>query len=248
MSAEGSTLKKGARIVLIVDLPGVAAGTPGKVGRSIGVKSTRYRVKFENGVEALSVAEGKLVSPAAWEYIKDNQIASHNEQPGPSVAAAVPISAASAPSTAPTQPPAASPQPPAAAKPEPVPPPPPPQPSTGNSQAATSSGADDPRLAEFFAKSRAAKKALGIDVDAEPAAAPPAPAEETTVEPEQAPEPTAASDASPPESATAQEPEAAASPEPPASETEVGAPIELPDGYYPPNNRVADLLSSFRGN
>ena len=248
MSAEGSTLKKGARIVLIVDLPGVAAGTPGKVGRSIGVKSTRYRVKFENGVEALSVAEGKLVSPAAWEYIKDNQISSHNEQPGPSVAAAVPISAASAPSTAPTQPPAASPQPPPAAKPEPVPPPPPPQPSTGDSQAETSSGADDPRLAEFFAKSRAAKKALGIDVDAEPAAVAPAPAEETTVEPEQAPEPTAASDASPPESATAQEPEAAASPEPPASETEVEAPIELPDGYYPPNNRVADLLSSFRGN
>ncbi len=248
MSAEGSTLKKGARIVLIVDLPGVAAGTPGKVGRSIGVKSTRYRVKFENGVEALSVAEGKLVSPAAWEYIKDNQISSHNEQPGPSVAAAVPISAASAPGTAPTQPPAASPQPPPAAKPEPVPPPPPPQPSTGDSQAETSSGADDPRLAEFFAKSRAAKKALGIDVDAEPAAVATAPAEETTVEPEQAPEPTAASDASPPESTTAQEPEAAASPEPPASETEVEAPIELPDGYYPPNNRVADLLSSFRGN
>ena len=248
MSAEGSTLKKGARIVLIVDLPGVAAGTPGKVGRSIGVKSTRYRVKFENGVEALSVAEGKLVSPAAWEYIKDNQIASHNEQPGPSVAAAVPISAASAPSTAPTQPPAASQQPPPAAKPEPVPPPPPPQPSTGNSQAETSSGADDPRLAEFFAKSRAAKKALGIDVDAEPVATTPVPAEEPTVEPEQAPEPTAASDDSPPGSATAQEPEAAASPEPPTSETEVEAPIELPDGYYPPNNRVADLLSSFRGN
>ena len=247
MSAEGSTLKKGARIVLIVDLPGVAAGTPGKVGRSIGVKSTRYRVKFENGVEALSVAEGKLVSPAAWEYIKDNQMASHNEQPGPSVAAAVPISAASAPSTAPTQPPAVSPQPAPAAKPEPAAPPPP-QPSTGSSQATTSSGADDPRLAEFFAKSRAAKKALGIDVDAEPAAVAPAPAEETTVEPEQAPEPTAASDASPPESTTAQEPEAAASPEPPASETEVEAPIELPDGYYPPNNRVADLLSSFRGN
>ena len=247
MSAEGSTLKKGARIVLIVDLPGVAAGTPGKVGRSIGVKSTRYRVKFENGVEALSVAEGKLVSPAAWEYIKDNQMASHNEQPGPSVAAAVPISAASAPSTAPTQPPAVSPQPAPAAKSEPAAPPPP-QPSTGSSQAKTSSGADDPRLAEFFAKSRAAKKALGIDVDAEPVATPPVPAEEPTVEPEQAPEPTAASDDSPPESATAQEPEAAASPEPPASETEVEAPIELPDGYYPPNNRVADLLSSFRGN
>ncbi len=247
MSAEGSTLKKGARIVLIVDLPGVAAGTPGKVGRSIGVKSTRYRVKFENGVEALSVAEGKLVSPAAWEYIKDNQMASHNEQPGPSVAAAVPISAASAPSTAPTQPPAVSPQPAPAAKPEPAAPPPP-QPSTGSPQAKTSSGADDPRLAEFFAKSRAAKKALGIDVDAEPVATPLVPAEEPTVEPEQAPEPTAASDDSPPESATAQEPEAAVSPEPPASETEVEAPIELPDGYYPPNNRVADLLSSFRGN
>ena len=174
MSAEGSTLKKGARIVLIVDLPGVAAGTPGKVGRSIGVKSTRYRVKFENGVEALSVAEGKLVSPAAWEYIKDNQMASHNEQPGPSVAAAVPISAASAPSTAPTQPPAVSPQPAPAAKPEPAAPPPP-QPSTGSPQAKTSSGADDPRLAEFFAKSRAAKKALGIDVDAEPVATPQCP-------------------------------------------------------------------------
>ena len=61
MAPESSTLKKGSRVVVITDIPGVAAGTTGRVGRAIGVKTTRYRVKFDNGVDVLSVAEGKLV-------------------------------------------------------------------------------------------------------------------------------------------------------------------------------------------
>ena len=73
MAPESSTLKKGSRVVVITDIPGVAAGTTGRVGRAIGVKTTRYRVKFDNGVDALSVAEGKLVSPAAWEFLKQSQ-------------------------------------------------------------------------------------------------------------------------------------------------------------------------------
>ena len=73
MAPESSTLKKGSRVVVITDIPGVAAGTTGRIGRAIGVKTTRYRVKFDNGVDALSVAEGKLVSPAAWEFLKQSQ-------------------------------------------------------------------------------------------------------------------------------------------------------------------------------
>ena len=47
MAPESSNLKKGTRVVLVDDLPGVKAGTAGRVGRSIGIKSTRYRVHFE---------------------------------------------------------------------------------------------------------------------------------------------------------------------------------------------------------
>ena len=60
MAPESSTLKKGARVVVITDLPGVSAGTAGRVGRSIGIKPVRYRVQFENGVNSLSDAESRF--------------------------------------------------------------------------------------------------------------------------------------------------------------------------------------------
>ena len=97
MAPESSTLKKGARVVVIDDLPGVSAGTAGKVGRSIGVKSVRYRVQFENGVNAMSVAESKLVSPAAWEFIKENRVTIKENGNTQVVAAAVPVAASQAP-------------------------------------------------------------------------------------------------------------------------------------------------------
>ena len=94
MAPESSTLKKGSRVVVITDIPGVAAGTTGRVGRAIGVKTTRYRVKFDNGVDALSVAEGKLVSPAAWEFLKQSQTDSGSKITHVTVSAAVPVGTA----------------------------------------------------------------------------------------------------------------------------------------------------------
>lgn len=225
MAPESSTLKKGSRVVVITDIPGVAAGTTGRVGRAIGVKTTRYRVKFDNGVDVLSVAEGKLVSPAAWEFLKQSQTDGGSKITHVTVSAAVPVGTAAA--TSPTleappvaqTPPKETPPPPAPAKkPEPAP--------SSNSGASS----DDPRLAALTAKSREARKALGVDVDAEDSAAP-EPQPEVQQEPEEIEtESQEAVESSP----TAIEPE-----------LEPSLP-EMPDGYYPADNRVADLLASIK--
>lgn len=215
MAPESSTLKKGARVVVIDDLPGVSAGTAGKVGRSIGIKTVRYRVQFENGVNVLSVAESKLVSPAAWEFLKENR-ESPKENGSPTVvAAAVPVAASQAPADPAPQPAAATEAPPAASTPAPKP------------ESSSSTGVDDPRLAALTAKSREARKEAGIDVDAEVASTEISPKEESTSSEEVAP-------AEPPEAAAS---EAAPSPE---------SSLPEPDGYFPTDNRIADLLASVK--
>ncbi|HJM22527.1 MAG TPA: hypothetical protein QF409_11135, partial [Acidimicrobiales bacterium] len=78
MASESPTLKKGTEVVLVAELPGVVVGTIGRVGRAIGIKSTRYRVMFDNGVETLSVASEKLVSPATWDGMKDTALPADN--------------------------------------------------------------------------------------------------------------------------------------------------------------------------
>tara|TARA_Y100001970_G_scaffold37499_1_gene46336 strand:- start:17964 stop:18647 length:684 start_codon:yes stop_codon:yes gene_type:complete len=225
MAPESSTLKKGSRVVVITDLPGVSAGTTGRVGRSIGVKTTRYRVKFDNGVDVLSVAEGKLVSTAAWEFLKQGQIGDGPKISQGAVPAAVPVGAAPA-----QAPPPATPQP--AQTPPETTPPDPPTAKEPEAQAATDSGdaSEDPRLAALTAKSRGARKAAGIDVDAEDSAAP-----DTQTD--------AQADASEdevdePETVTANASEV---------ESDSGPSLpDLPDGYYPSDNRIADLLASVK--
>ena len=217
MAPESSTLKKGARVVVIADLPGVAAGTAGRVGRSIGIKTVRYRVQFENGVNTLSVAESKLVSPAAWEFIKENrESATETENGSPrAVAAAVPVAASQSVVDPAPQPPAAKEAPAAKSTPAPQP-----EPSSGTA-------ADDPRLAALTAKSREARKDAGIDVDAEVASNEVAAEDEATSQ----------------EEPVAETPAAATTSEPaPSSEPSV----ELPDGYFPTDNRIADLLASVK--
>ncbi|PDH67086.1 MAG: hypothetical protein CNE88_08280 [Acidimicrobiales bacterium MED-G01] len=215
MAPESSTLKKGARVVVIDDLPGVSAGTAGKVGRSIGVKSVRYRVQFENGVNAMSVAESKLVSPAAWEFIKENRVTIKENGNTQVVAAAVPVAASQAPIDPTPKPSAASEAPPTKSAPVPKPEP------------KSETAADDPRLAALTAKSREARKDLGIDVDAEVAATEVPPEDEPDTQDEDVAE-------TPPESTDLE----------PASST--GQLVDLPDGYFPTDNRIADLLASVK--
>lgn len=51
------------RVEAAVDLPGVAAGTPGKVLLANGFNWQRYRVRFDNGVE-LGDLDGRHLRPA----------------------------------------------------------------------------------------------------------------------------------------------------------------------------------------
>lgn len=44
-------LKERQKVAAAVDLPGVPAGTPGKVFVAYGISWPRYRVRFDNGVE-----------------------------------------------------------------------------------------------------------------------------------------------------------------------------------------------------
>lgn len=55
------------KVVAAVDLPGVPAGTPGKVWFVTGVTWVRYHVAFDNGEELANVDGGQLVDRKAWE-------------------------------------------------------------------------------------------------------------------------------------------------------------------------------------
>jgi hypothetical protein len=223
MAPESSTLKKGTRVVLIADLPGVGAGTAGRVGRAIGIKATRYRVSFDNGVESLSVAEGKLVSPAAWEYLQNNSVESGNGEKSRAVSPAVPMAAtptvaAAVVAEVAKQPPADALSQPAAQKTAPT-----------ESPAITQgdSSATDERLAALTSKSRDARKAAGVDVDAETVSNDTDEDVASGEEQEQDDPPDVNSTPNPLKEST-----------PPL--------IEVPEGYYPPDNRIADLLSAVR--
>ena len=214
MAPESSALKKGARVVVIDDLPGVSAGTAGKVGRSIGIKTVRYRIQFENGVNAMSVAERKLVSPAAWEFLKENRESVTENGSPPVVAAAVPVAASEAPAAPAPQPAPVDETPPATSTPAPEP------------EASSGATSEDPRLAALTAKSREARKDAGIDVDSE-VAPPEVSQNEPTSDEEDMPDTPATTADSDPNSST--EPT-----------------VAVPGGYFPTDNRIADLLASIK--
>jgi len=214
MAPESSALKKGARVVAIDDLPGVSAGTAGKVGRSIGIKTVRYRIQFENGVNAMSVAESKLVSPAAWEFLKENRESVTENGSPPVVAAAVPVAASEAPAAPAPQPAPVDETPPATSTPAPEP------------EASSGATSEDPRLAALTAKSREARKDAGIDVDSE-VAPPEVSQNEPTSDEEDMPDTPATTADSDPNSST--EPT-----------------VAVPGGYFPTDNRIADLLASIK--
>ncbi len=54
------------KVVAVVDLPGVPAGTFGKIWFVSGVTWIRYHVAFENGEELANVDGGSLRDRKAW--------------------------------------------------------------------------------------------------------------------------------------------------------------------------------------
>ena len=55
------------KVVAAEDLPGVPAGTPGKVTLKNGFRWIRYRVIFENGADIGSLDRAQLALPEEWE-------------------------------------------------------------------------------------------------------------------------------------------------------------------------------------
>lgn len=56
-------LKRKDRVVAAVDLPGIPAGTEGRVIMVSGFSWVRYWVRFDNGVERGSISRSQLVRP-----------------------------------------------------------------------------------------------------------------------------------------------------------------------------------------
>ncbi len=244
MAASSTEYKRGTRIVVTDDLPGVPEGTPGKVGRAVGLTLTRYRVRFDNEVEFTSVAADKLVRADEWNDFRERREA---ERAAAAEQAARQAAAAAEASAAPTAPAADAP--------------------------AEDSPAADPRLAALMAKSKAAKAAKGV-VDDSPAEAPapaPAPAAAPTPAEPAAAEPASAGggdvdprlaaltarsraarkeagvdvDAEPADARSREGPSSPpAKPAPPGAPRAAPAPADdLPQGYFPVDNRVAELLA-----
>jgi hypothetical protein len=59
-------LRRKERVVAAVDMPGIPAGTAGKVTFVEGLTWIRYWVRFENGVTRGSLHRTKLARPKEW--------------------------------------------------------------------------------------------------------------------------------------------------------------------------------------
>ncbi len=60
-------IRSGAKVRATVDLPGVPAGTQGKVAMSNGLTWLRYWVRFENGELVSHVNHDEIVISRAWD-------------------------------------------------------------------------------------------------------------------------------------------------------------------------------------
>jgi hypothetical protein len=63
MASTTDELKRRDQVVAAVDLPGVPAGTPGRVMIRNGLRWIRYRVRFDNGAEIGSLDRAQLARP-----------------------------------------------------------------------------------------------------------------------------------------------------------------------------------------
>ncbi len=232
-----SEYKRGTRVVVTEDIPGVPEGTPGKCGRGLGFAIKRYRVRFDNDVEVISVAHSKLVPEDEWPQFlarrAREEIEAAQERARLAEARAAAAESRGLPAASAEEPAAES----AAEAPSPEP-------------AAGDDGGTDPRLAAIMARSKSAREATGVPVpesspapaadsgDAEPA---PASAEEPAPAPAAAPaaQPAPAAPATPARSAPPSGPERVELPE------FVPGPEVDPD-YTPAANRVSELISEAR--
>ena len=71
--------RKREKVVAKVDLPGIPAGTEGKVVLINGFSWIRYRVFFENGAERGSLDHRHLVRRSEWTGTPDESDADQNE-------------------------------------------------------------------------------------------------------------------------------------------------------------------------
>jgi hypothetical protein len=61
--AKSGELRKGETVVAVDDLPEVPVGTAGRIEMVSGLRWTRYRVQFENGVSIGSIDARYLARP-----------------------------------------------------------------------------------------------------------------------------------------------------------------------------------------
>lgn len=62
-----SDFKRHQKVVAAVDIEGVPQGTPGKILMVNGFAWTRYRVRFDNGVERGTLDGGVLMDRKEWD-------------------------------------------------------------------------------------------------------------------------------------------------------------------------------------
>ncbi|WP_420435619.1 hypothetical protein [Candidatus Poriferisodalis sp.] len=220
-----SEYKRGTRVIVNEDLPGVPEGTPGKCGRGLGFAIKRYRVRFDNDVEVISVAHSKLVPEDEWpQFLAKRaraEIEAAQERARLAEARAAAAESRGLPAASTDELPA---QDDAAAAPAPAEP-------------AGDDGAADPRLAAILARSKSARDATGVPAPQSTAA----PAAESS-----AAEPSSASAAEP--AATAAKPKRSA---PPSGPERVEVPEFVPGpevdpDYAPAANRVSEIISETR--
>ena len=228
-----SEYRRGTRVVVTEDLPGVPEGTPGKCGRGLGFAIKRYRVRFDNDVEIISVAHNKLVPEDEWPQFlakrarEEIEAAQERARIAEARAAAAESRGLPAASTDEAAAESGTESAPAVETP---------------SETAAETGGDeggDPRLAALLARSKSARDATGVPAPEStpaPTADEPDPASEAAAESEPA-APAAA--AQPARSAPPSGPERAEIPE------FVPGPEVDPD-YTPAANRVSELMSQVR--
>ena len=222
-----SEYKRGTRVIVNEDLPGVPEGTPGKCGRGLGFAIKRYRVRFDNDVEVISVAHSKLVPEDEWPQFLARraraEIEAAQERARLAEARAAAAESRGLPAASTDEPQAQD----TAAATAPTP-----------AEPAGDDGAADPRLAAILARSKSARDATGV------------PAPESTAAP------ATESSAAEPSSAPAEEPAAAAAAPatppkrsaPPSGPERVEVPEFVPGpevdpDYAPAANRVSELIS-----
>lgn len=66
MAESTDELRRHEKVVAATDLPGVPAGTPGKVMLVNGFRWIRYRVRFDNGAELGPIDRDQLARRSEW--------------------------------------------------------------------------------------------------------------------------------------------------------------------------------------